>query len=93
MTIPGEEGDAITDLLDLGDLTDTWWKMDFQELVDQGLITNEDLESLSFNNETGQDDYEEVALVFINALQEYIFTSVTEKMVFRYGSGIGSRDL
>ena len=89
LTIPGEEGDAITDLLDLGDLTDTWWKMDFQELVDQGLITNEDLESLSFNNETGQDDYEEVALVFINALQEYIFTSVTEKMVFGMDQALG----
>ena len=64
--------------------------MDFQELLDEGIIDDEDWqefkeeldESLTSQGELTQEDYKEAILIAKNALQEYIFTGDTEKMVF-----------
>ena len=71
----------------IDDLLGNWWSLDFQQLVDRDLITDEEIEDfrqqLNQENQVTQEDYEEAVLILTNTLQEYIFTSNTEKMVFQ----------
>ena len=83
-----ENGDAASS--DFASLLGSWWSLDFQELLDEGIIDDEDWqefkeeldESLTSQGELTQEDYKEAILIAKNALQEYIFTGDTEKMVF-----------
>ena len=85
-----EEEGGDNSSLDFAPLLGSWWSLDFQELLDEGVIAAEDWqefkeeldESLTSNGKLTQKDYKEAILIAKNALQEYIFTSDTEKMVF-----------
>ena len=84
-----KEEDGDDSLLDFASLLRSWWSLDFQELLDEGVIDAEDWqefkeeldESLTSNGKLTQKDYKEAILIAKNTLQEYIFTSDTEKMV------------
>ena len=77
---------------DLDSFSNVWWRLDFQELLDEGLIDNATLDSLSLNQDLSQDDYEEVILVLTAALSEYVFTDDSDKMIFKMGEMIGREE-
>ena len=71
---------------------DVWWLLDFQELIDEGLLTDEDLRDLDLQNQLTQKDYEELTLIVINNLREYVFTSETDKMIFQMDELLGQEE-
>ena len=68
---------------------DVWWLLDLQELIDEGALTDEDLEGIDLQKQLTQEDYEELTLILISNLREYIFTSETDKMVFQMDELLG----
>lgn len=66
----------------LEDLLGGWLLLDFQTLIDAGLITDDDLSEIDLEQEISQEESQEVVLLLTENLSEYVFTSETEKMVF-----------
>ena len=71
---------------------DVWWLLDLQEFVDKGWLTDQDLEGIDLQNQLTQEDYEELTLILISNLREYIFTSETDKMVFQMDELLGQEE-
>lgn len=83
----------------IDEIAETWWVLDFQEMLDSGIITDEistsfeELkEELDLEEILSQEDYEEVIEIIVSLMQEYIFTSDSEKMILEMDEFIGEEE-
>lgn len=77
---------------DLDEIEDTWYLLDYQDLVDSGEISSDELAELNFENALHQDDFQEMYLIFVDGLREYFFTAETSKMVLQMDELLGEED-
>lgn len=83
-----------TDVASFNDLLNTWFLIDFQELLDQDLLANEDLEdfNLELEDQLSQEDSRELVGILTDNLAEYIFTAETDQMVLQMEQALGEED-
>ncbi len=74
-------------------IDDVWWILDYQELVDRGLLSIDEINDLQDSDgQLSQQDYEDFMTAILSAANEHIFTSDESQMIFNRQEDLGEED-
>lgn len=76
-------------------LDSQWWLIDFQEIIDTGYVSQEDIDDVLLRNTSGQvsqADYQKLVEAALEATNEYVFTADTDNMVIGIDEFIAKED-
>ena len=75
-------------------LEDIWWQLNFEELTSLGLISEEELEELTIQQDTTitATDYQKLMQAFINASNQHLFTANVDDMVLQRVEDLGTEE-
>lgn len=88
---PGYSSQVLSSLKSYLPAEGQWWKLDLNELVDQGLIPS-DLLDTSSSSQITQEDMAKVAQAVLDATNTYVFTKNSSDMVLQYSDVLGKED-